>query len=342
MGTRIGARAASGRFLGLLIYVSDIPASWLKPPGSNRSSRHRRPGQRGQAGPAAQEPGRGGRGGRGGAGGPGRDRPRQRGRRLHEAPPVLPVPPPNSRSTSSCSPAIASSSCCPIRSSRSRRHRLRRQRPDVRARGSRLHAGRRRHRRARSDRPHLAARGLEQRRRLRQAHRVRRQARVPALRDAVRPQQRPDEGDRTRTRCGSTPTRTATAWRTRRSCSTPASAAPATSSTSRPSCSGRWTTGCTAPSTRSARAGRRTASSRSRPASNGAQWGVTQDNDGKMWFQGGASGVPAYFQFPIVYGNFSGARSVRAGSSGSRGARRFASPTCRAGMRVGAHAGRHR
>ncbi len=38
--------------------------------------------------------------------------------------------------------------------------------------------------------------------------------------------------------------------------------------------------------------------------SNGAQWGVTQDNDGKVWFQGGASGLPAYFQFPIVYGNF--------------------------------------
>ncbi len=38
--------------------------------------------------------------------------------------------------------------------------------------------------------------------------------------------------------------------------------------------------------------------------SNGAQWGVTQDNDGKIWFQGGASGLPSYFQFPIVYGNF--------------------------------------
>jgi mono/diheme cytochrome c family protein/glucose/arabinose dehydrogenase len=38
--------------------------------------------------------------------------------------------------------------------------------------------------------------------------------------------------------------------------------------------------------------------------SNGAQWGVTQDNDGKMWFQGGASGMPGYFQFPVVYGNF--------------------------------------
>ena len=38
--------------------------------------------------------------------------------------------------------------------------------------------------------------------------------------------------------------------------------------------------------------------------SNGAQWGTTQDNDGKVWFQGGASGMPAYFQFPVQYGNF--------------------------------------
>lgn len=41
---------------------------------------------------------------------------------------------------------------------------------------------------------------------------------------------------------------------------------------------------------------------------NGAQWGVTQDDDGKMWFQGGASGLPSYWQFPIVYGNFGGGR----------------------------------
>ena len=38
--------------------------------------------------------------------------------------------------------------------------------------------------------------------------------------------------------------------------------------------------------------------------SNRAQWGVTQDDAGKIWFQGGASGLPSYFQFPIVYGNF--------------------------------------
>jgi len=38
--------------------------------------------------------------------------------------------------------------------------------------------------------------------------------------------------------------------------------------------------------------------------SNGGQWGVTQDNYGKLWFQGGASGMPGYFQLPVAYGNF--------------------------------------
>ena len=37
---------------------------------------------------------------------------------------------------------------------------------------------------------------------------------------------------------------------------------------------------------------------------NGAQWSATQDDDGKVWFQHGASGMPGYFQFPIHYGNF--------------------------------------
>ena len=37
---------------------------------------------------------------------------------------------------------------------------------------------------------------------------------------------------------------------------------------------------------------------------NQSQWGVTQDNYGKPWFQSGASGMPGYFQFPVVYGNF--------------------------------------
>ena len=45
----------------------------------------------------------------------------------------------------------------------------------------------------------------------------------------------------------------------------------------------------------------------------GAQWGVVQDNDGKMWFQGGASGLPAYWQFPILYGNFGGGRGFGGG-----------------------------
>jgi mono/diheme cytochrome c family protein/glucose/arabinose dehydrogenase len=37
----------------------------------------------------------------------------------------------------------------------------------------------------------------------------------------------------------------------------------------------------------------------------GGAWGITQDNYGKTWVQAGASGVPGYYQFPIVYGNFS-------------------------------------
>ena len=35
-----------------------------------------------------------------------------------------------------------------------------------------------------------------------------------------------------------------------------------------------------------------------------SQWGVTQDDHGKVWFQHGASGLPGYFQFPVHYGNF--------------------------------------
>jgi mono/diheme cytochrome c family protein/glucose/arabinose dehydrogenase len=42
----------------------------------------------------------------------------------------------------------------------------------------------------------------------------------------------------------------------------------------------------------------------------GAQWGLAQDNYGKMWFQGGASGLPSYWEFPILYGNFGGARGA--------------------------------
>ena len=33
-------------------------------------------------------------------------------------------------------------------------------------------------------------------------------------------------------------------------------------------------------------------------APNGAQWGISQDNHGKLYFQGGSSGLPGYFQFP--------------------------------------------
>jgi mono/diheme cytochrome c family protein len=38
--------------------------------------------------------------------------------------------------------------------------------------------------------------------------------------------------------------------------------------------------------------------------SNHAQWGITHDDDGKLWFQGGSNGLPSYFQFPIHYGDY--------------------------------------
>jgi mono/diheme cytochrome c family protein len=38
--------------------------------------------------------------------------------------------------------------------------------------------------------------------------------------------------------------------------------------------------------------------------SNYAQWGITHDDDGKLWFQGGSNGLPSYFQFPIHYGDY--------------------------------------
>ena len=43
---------------------------------------------------------------------------------------------------------------------------------------------------------------------------------------------------------------------------------------------------------------------REKTGANRAQWGVTHDDDGKLWFQGGASGLPSHFQFPVHYGNF--------------------------------------
>ncbi len=43
---------------------------------------------------------------------------------------------------------------------------------------------------------------------------------------------------------------------------------------------------------------------REKTGHNRAQWGITHDDHGKLWFQGGASGIPSYFQFPIHYGNF--------------------------------------
>src|SRR3982751_950675 len=44
-----------------------------------------------------------------------------------------------------------------------------------------------------------------------------------------------------------------------------------------------------------------------------SQWGASQDDDGKQWFQGGASGVPSYFSFPIAYGAFADSTKYETG-----------------------------
>ena len=64
---------------------------------------------------------------------------------------------------------------------------------------------------------------------------------------------------------------------------------------------------------------------------NGGSWGLTMDDDGKMWFidAGGERG-PMNFQVPIHYGAFTRARPVRARL-----------PYGVAGSRPGGHAGRH-
>ena len=40
-----------------------------------------------------------------------------------------------------------------------------------------------------------------------------------------------------------------------------------------------------------------------------------QDDDGKIWFQGGASGLPGYWQLPVLYGNFGGGRGAAVGGA---------------------------
>ena len=61
---------------------------------------------------------------------------------------------------------------------------------------------------------------------------------------------------------------------------------------------------------------------------NGAQWGATQDNDGKMWFQGGASGLPVVL--PVSRSTTAASPSPISSRRTSRfpGARRCASRTC--------------
>ena len=212
-----------------------------------------------------------------------------------------------------------------------RADRLRRQRPDVRPRAARLHAERRRRRRARSGRPDLRARGSRWRRHLRNAQGVRRQPRLPALRHAVWRQRDPHQGIERRR--GLEVHRHEQRRRRRQE--------GALRHRPRPTAQrrapgerlrlGASTTGSTAPSIAfRGSAGRRRACSASRPASNGGQWGVTQDNYGKMWFQARRQRHARLLPVAGRLRQLQRSRSVRAGSRTSPGARPSSSPTCRA------------
>ena len=210
---------------------------------------------------------------------------------------------------------------------------VRRQRPHVRRRVHDLHARRRRQQPARAGEPHHALREHQGRRRLRQAHGLRRQARAAAHDRAARRQQHPHQRDARPTTSSSTPTPTTTASPTSASMFYSGIGLGRDGNLEHEQAGFIWglDNWIYRPTTRSASAGRRTASSRSRPARTAAQWGVTMDDDGKMWFidAGGERG-PMNFQVPIHYGAFSVPEQVRAG---------IRDRVARVGARR--HAGRH-
>ena len=67
---------------------------------------------------------------------------------------------------------------------------------------------------------------------------------------------------------------------------------------------------------------------------NSSQWGVTQDNDGKVWFQGGASGHARLLPVPGALRQLRAAGSVRAGPEHRVGRADPRSATSRPGCRA--------
>ena len=133
-------------------------------------------------------------------------------------------------------------------------------------------------------------------------------------------EQHPDDGVERRTRCGGTPIRTATASPTRRSSSPPISAAPATSSTSRAASTGAWTTGCTAPTTPSVCAGRRTACCGSRPAPTARSGASRRTTTARCGSRAARSGLPVVLPVPDPLRQLPRPRSAGARASRFRGA----------------------
>ena len=142
--------------------------------------------QNAQRGPI-QTPG----GGRGPGAAPDANDPANAGADLSPKPPVLPLSPAG-RGQTPVAPARLPDGARALGAAHrgSRPDRVRRQRPHVRRRAARLLPDSGGHRSDPAHRAHLHARGSGQRRRLRTSFGLRRQAGVPAIRVAVRRQQR--------------------------------------------------------------------------------------------------------------------------------------------------------
>ena len=217
-------------------------------------------------------------------------------------------------------------------------------------------------RRARADQPDQPLGEHEGRRPLRQAHRLRRQARRAAHDPAAAGRRHPHERNRLRRHHQVTDTNGDGVADKREVVFTGiGQSGDANIEHQKAGLSGTWTTGSTPPTTRSASAGRRPGSCASRPAPNGGQWGLASDDDGKPWFvdAGGERG-PMNFQYPIHYGAFTPCPAV-GGRHHRRPRRRRRAPPSEselpggdgervregfrgrvAGARHRRHAGRHR
>ena len=186
----------------------------------------------------------------------------------------------------------------------------------------------RRHRSHSPDRPHLDARGSRSRRHLRTSLRLRRSAGLPALRPAVRREHDPDDGDQRRRIWKYTDT-DGDGIADKKELFTTGFGRAGNMESQQASLF--WGMDNWLYSTMNAFRLRWTPHGllKEPTGPNGAQWGVTQDDDGKVWFQSGASGLPGLLPVPGALREFRTARPVRTRARGRLGRTNPASVTSR-------------